>query len=139
MGRREHRSDIALKFLRAAEQRLATAEFLLKNAYYLDCMYLSGYGVECAMKALILSRTPRNRRAAAAAGFRGAKSHNFEHLKERLNMVNCPMSTELIAHLRVVASWTPQWRYETGLRRREDAVRFVVATRVILDWLKGRL
>jgi hypothetical protein len=36
-------------FLRAAGQRLTTAEFLLKSGYNLDAMYLAGYGLECAL------------------------------------------------------------------------------------------
>jgi hypothetical protein len=47
-------------FLHAAEQRLATAEFLILNkGNTLDGYYLTGYGIECSMKALILHLTRR--------------------------------------------------------------------------------
>ena len=38
----------ARDFWRAAAQRFTTAEFLLRNGYTLDALYLAGYSVECA-------------------------------------------------------------------------------------------
>ena len=45
-------------FLRAARQRLTTAEALLDLKFNLDAQYIGGYTVECALKALILYSTP---------------------------------------------------------------------------------
>ena len=131
--------DISSKFWRAAEQRLAIAEFLMRHGYHLDSMYLSGYCVECALKALILRRTPEKRLADVRAGFRGQKAHNFDHLKERLSMVNCFVPAAESRHLRTIASWSPQLRYEDGRRSRAEAERFVIASGAIRDWVKGRL
>jgi HEPN domain-containing protein len=54
----EREKDIR-KFERAAEQRLAAARLLLENGFHLEAMYIAGYCAECALKALILRRTPR--------------------------------------------------------------------------------
>ena len=49
-------------FWRAASQRLEAANLLLESGIFLDAVYLAGYAVECALKALILERTPAARR-----------------------------------------------------------------------------
>src|SRR5439155_2588319 len=74
------------RFRRVADQRLTTAEFLLKHDFDLDAVYLAGYTVECALKALVLRWTPR--RAFQSTWERltqvGAKGHDFEYLKDIL-------------------------------------------------------
>jgi len=69
-------------FQRIADQRLATAEFLLKHGYNLDAMYLAGYTVECALKALILRWTPRQGFAVMLERLTraGVKGHDFEYM-----------------------------------------------------------
>ena len=47
-------------FLKAASQRFTTAETLLRLSLTLDAHYIGGYTVECALKALILEKTPRD-------------------------------------------------------------------------------
>jgi hypothetical protein len=68
-------------FQKAASQRLTTAKFLLDSKYTLDAMYITGYAIECSLKALILARTPA---AVFPVQFealtKGAKMHNFENL-----------------------------------------------------------
>src|SRR5438876_700259 len=78
-GRREIR-----RFLRAAEARLEEAQFLLANQYTTAAVYLAGYAVECAFKALILSSEPASRHVATVLSFRGAKAHDFEWLRKQL-------------------------------------------------------
>ena len=50
-------------FQRAAAQRLNAAETLLREKLTLDAQYLSGYAVECSLKALILELTPDSSKA----------------------------------------------------------------------------
>ncbi len=45
-------------FLKAALQRLTTAEALLRLGITLDAQYIGGYAIECSLKALILEKTP---------------------------------------------------------------------------------
>ena len=73
------------KFLRAAKQRLTAAEFLASGQHWLDASYLAGYAPECALKALILARTPAAQRPMVRKDhFRSAKGHNLDHLKALL-------------------------------------------------------
>ena len=51
-------------FWRAASERLVTARLLLESRRHLDAVYLAGYVVEFALKALILDRTPARERPA---------------------------------------------------------------------------
>jgi HEPN domain-containing protein len=50
----ERAKDIR-KFQRAARQRMKAAQLLREHAFHLEAVYLCGYAVECALKALILT------------------------------------------------------------------------------------
>ena len=54
---------------------------LLGAEFATGAVYLAGYGVECALKALILSLTPASRIEAILATFRGNKAHDYNQLK----------------------------------------------------------
>src|SRR5687767_13660180 len=129
-----------LKFLRAAKQRLTAAEFLLNNGMALDSTYLAGYGVECGLKALLLARTASSsRRTALVADFRGRIGHDFEKLSELLRRRNVNLSTNIKRHLRTVASWSTDLRYEARRIPYEDAASFFSAARAILAWVEKSL
>ncbi len=77
-------------FQRAARQRLTTAEFLLQHRYNLDAMYLGGYTVECALKALILELTSAADRAAMLQRISSGKQmHEAEILAAILKELGC--------------------------------------------------
>ena len=83
---------LAEKYRRAAKQRLTSAQLRLQHDLSLDAMYLGGYVVECALKALILRRVPRGgRRDIVARITRGAAAHKLESLKEKLQRLHCRM------------------------------------------------
>ena len=48
------------RFLTAARERLTTSKLLHEKRRFVDQMYLTGYVVECALKALILHDTPES-------------------------------------------------------------------------------
>jgi HEPN domain-containing protein len=125
---------LILKFLRAAKQRLTSAEFLLKADLGLDATYLAGYSVECSLKALLLARTPKKSRDAIQPVFHGREGHNFERLKAMLERRGVSFSGDIVRRLRVVSTWSTDLRYEVGRISREDAARFLVETREILKW-----
>lgn len=125
------------KFLRAAKQRLTSAELLLEHEMNLDAMYLAGYGVECAMKALLLARTPRSqRRPLIDTCFRGAAAHSFESLKQILREKGVVFSPAIAKRFRTVASWSTDLRYEIGRKPRLEAEAFVSACRELVNWLE---
>jgi hypothetical protein len=76
------RAQDVRKFLRAAEQRMKAAEFLFDHGFWLDSVYLGGYAVECALKALILERTADNVYAAMYDAItKGSIAHDFMFLR----------------------------------------------------------
>ena len=115
-------------YRRAATQRLDAARFLLKNSnYYLDALYLAGYAAECALKALILKRTPKSKWAAVREEISsGAKAHNMDFLKGILNRKQCliPASTEGSLDA-VKHEWMPELRYVGALIPSGEAANFI--------------
>ena len=72
------------RFYRSAKQRFEDADFLLEGGRSTGAVYLAGYGVECMLKALILScLSSTARRREMLAEFRGAAAHNYDWLKAR--------------------------------------------------------
>ena len=89
------------EFQRAARQRLLTAEFLLKNGYNLDAMYLAVYTIECALKALILQITLEPEREEVLERItHSAKMHEPETLKGLLKGMGCNIPLRLVERLR---------------------------------------
>jgi HEPN domain-containing protein len=107
--------DASKAFWRAATQRRETAAYLLKsesNDNYLDAVYLAGYAAECALKSLILKRTPKSERGAVLDELTsGARAHNFDVLIRSLRMKGCPPPRDIREHL---VSLSEEWR--TDLR-----------------------
>jgi HEPN domain-containing protein len=66
------------RFLRAAEQRLHEAQFLLQNDYTTASVYLAGYAVECMLKVLILASEPQAHHPETITSFRGTHGHDFD-------------------------------------------------------------
>ena len=128
------------KFRLAAKQRLTTAELLLRHGMHIDSKYLGGYGVECALKALIFARTPnRGFRAMYARLTSGKKAHDYETLKGILkgSPVNLTIPTALVASFRHVGSWSTSLRYEIGPGDATEAETFFRAAREIVQWAEN--
>jgi hypothetical protein len=128
------------KFRLAAQQRLAAAEFLLEHGFHLDAIYLAGYGVECALKYLIVKRTPHNLHASMMHKLTevGAKGHNFDYLKlllqrKPLNLF-LPSKGGLAKMFRDVTWWSSTLRYEVMTVDYDQARRIVDAAKGIRDW-----
>jgi HEPN domain-containing protein len=130
------------RFQPAADQRLTTAEFLLENDFHLDAVYLAGYAVECAMKALILRWTSKGKFADMLQQLTevGAKGHDFEYLKGLLKQQrggsgkkDAEILGELARQLKEVTSWSTDLRYQVGTVRPKEAQAFLRAARAIRD------
>jgi HEPN domain-containing protein len=126
-------------FLRAALQRLTTAEFLLDNHYNLDAMYLAGYTIECALKALILELTPVTERTEMLKSIgSGKKMHNLEILGGILKDLGRPIPLLLVKRFRRSA-WSTALRYETGRTDSGETRWFLKTARSAYDWVEGQL
>lgn len=126
------------RFRTAAGQRLACAEFIAVNAqgaFGLDAIYLGGYGVECALKALLLARTPEKKQGDVYKSFFGGKEgHNLETFKKELAKTECYLPPEVARSFRTTASWTTSMRYGTRHVVASEATAFLRAARDIVDW-----
>ncbi len=131
-------------FLKAAARRLDAAQALLGlkvAAFHLDAMYLAGYSVECALKAMIIEATPRvGRPERIAALTAGSRSHNILYLRrsyQSISGVNFPGEVNIL--LVRTSTWSTDWRYETRFVRAVDALAFCEAARAVLDHARSRL
>ena len=129
----------ARQFLRAAEQRFTTAEFLLESNRPLDSLYLGGYAVECALKGLIIDSTPETDWLTTFEKISsGAKMHYHEALAPFLKERGKPIPPEITKSLRRFR-WTTGLRYETGRPPRGEVRGYLkVAVRVI-TWVRGEM
>ncbi len=127
--------DIRL-FERIASQRLTAAGLLLHHDFFLESVYLAGYSVECAMKALILRRTPGSKHDDMMDRLTkvGAKGHDFEYLKKVLKDRHCAFPSEIAEHLQVVTWWSTDLRYQVGTVAPSDAEAFMDSAKKIWNW-----
>jgi HEPN domain-containing protein len=127
------------KFRRAVRQRLAAAEFLAENGYNLDAVYLAGYAVECALKVLILTRTPAARFEKIYEEIStGKKAHDFEFLKYvyQKRPLNGIISAAVAEHLQDVRNWKTDLRYESLAVDSDAASAFIASARQIVEWME---
>jgi HEPN domain-containing protein len=124
------------KLYRVSERRLQAAEFLLNHGFHLEATYLAGYAVECALKALVLKRTPKRQYAATWGKLTGvgAKGHDFEYLRHLLKEVGCSFPRHVSDAMRRVAGWTTNLRYEVIEVGYHQAETFLEAARGIQRW-----
>lgn len=128
-------------FQRAARQRLSTAAFLLEHDYTLDAVYLSGYVIECSLKALILAVTPEKERADILKQITaGSRGHDREILsgllKDKDPGIRIPV--EIVCGFRRFP-WTTSLRYETGRKRTGEARGYLKAAERVYNWVEGKL
>src|SRR5665213_2756444 len=127
-------------FLKAALQRLATAEAILETLRItLEAQYLGGYTVECAFKALILEKTTvADRPITLYQLTHGAASHRPEVLLARLKGLGVSLTTELAQRIRKF-DWTTDLRYETGRRDTGQTRALLRTARAIYVWVEEQI
>jgi hypothetical protein len=127
-------------YYRVALQRFDDGRLLFEKLQRAHAaIYLSGYAVECILKALLLTTTPTRERAAVLATFRGAIAHNIHWLREKLTQRGVKFPVAEARHLTYVSSWSTDLRYKPGPGDAEDAEAFLAATHAVLAWAKGRM
>lgn len=125
----------ARKLIRAANQRMTSAEILFREAMFLDSMYLAGYCVECSLKALLIARSRSKRRSSILnKAFQGKAGHSYENLKSLLVKAGVAFPTTIAKQLRVVSTWSTDLRYEVGRGSSEDTAEFLKSTDAIRSW-----
>jgi HEPN domain-containing protein len=128
------------RFLRVAMQHLGDAQLLFDHGSKTGAaMYLAGYAVECALKALLLAHAPARKQAQLVALFRGTKAHDFDWLRQQLRQRNVEVAAHIGQHLTTVKSWSVALRYDPSQRRPRETRAFLAAVNAILNWVRGCL
>ena len=127
-------------FRRAAAARRTEADVLSAAGHGTGAVYLAGYAVECVMKALLLSATPRAERAAVAASFKGAAGHDLDRLRERYNLAGGAWLPRDVADAyNGVTRWGTDLRYSPADTPPQKAAEFLRDVDAICRWADGRL
>ena len=141
MGRPQSHS--ALRFYLTAFQRFEDAEVLLNSqpSRTTGAVYLAGYSVECILKALVLSVTPKGvLKKTEEAITHGTEGHDLEGIKQRyFNRAKVRMPGQLARHFARCNRWGPRIRYQSGIIKKSDADGFLESARRILQWADTRL
>lgn len=133
-------SHNARLFYRAAKQRFEDAEFLRTVERNTSAVYLAGYGIECILKALLVSAVPKSREDELIAEFRGARAHDYHWLlREYYNRGGPPMPRGLASDFLRVNTWSTDLRYSPGSIHDDDARDFHRSASEIMNWADGRL
>lgn len=128
---------------RLAETRLREARALLNAGEYSGAYYLSGYAVECALKACICRQYPGDTFPSRGADHGNAYIHNLSLLihEAELTVAFHAVSASdpaFAAYWATVAEWTEQSRYafwqEREARQVYEAVSHTGSG--VLQWLR---
>lgn len=126
------------RFRRAANERFESAEILHANARRTDAVYLAGYGVECMLKALLLSHAPESQHAETLTSFHGQHGHNLPALADQIRRLGVSVPKGVQRYLnRVSTTWSTDLRYEPGRLGERNAREFLNAAAVVIRWLDG--
>jgi len=130
----------ARRYYRVAYQRLEDGTLLFEQLErHSPAVYLSGYAVECILKALLIAATPAGRRGELLDSFRGSTAHSIDWLRQQLAQRRVIAPATVAQRLTYVISWSTDLRYEPGPGSPEDARAFLEAARAILAWPDERV
>jgi HEPN domain len=133
-------SPEARLYYRCALQRHEDAQILLRADHTTGAVYLAGYGIECILKALVLSSLAPAARRAMLDSFRGARAHDYEWLRmQYLQNGGARFPREITEAFTLVNDWSTDLRYLPRTLRPHEAEGFLVAAETIIHWADRRL
>lgn len=133
-------SSDARLYYRCAFQRYEEAEVLLRAEYTTGAVYLAGYGIECILKALVLTAAPAAARTDTMNSFRSGRGHEFEWLRTQyLTNGGARFPREINQHFTLVNDWSTDLRYVPRTVRDDEADAFLSSAAAIIHWADGRL
>jgi hypothetical protein len=101
---------------------------------------MAGYGIECILKALILSSLPRAATMVMLNSFRGGKAHDYEWLRTQyLQSGGAKFSREITEAFALASDWSTDMRYLPRTMNFDQAEEFLDAAETIIQWADGRL
>lgn len=149
------------EFVKSGRRRLKDAEELLEQPsldpneagagtrHLRGAIYLAGYGVECMLKAYIISSQDGCKRLSQARDalvrtrgpvrdICGSSGHDLQYLLG-LSGLEARMSAENLRQMEHCVKWRSSWRYDPRPVHRADAETRVRAARVMVDWLSSQI
>ena len=130
----------ARRYYRVAYQRLDEGFLILRQLEKPTiATYLTGYAVECILKALLIASTPPQGRAMVLRSFRGGAGHDLLGLAERVAQCGARMPPDVRKQLVRVTLWSTDLRYEPGEIKSADARQFMAAAQTIVEWADGSM
>lgn len=111
-----------------------------KAEFTTGAVYLAGYGVECILKALVLSCVPLKKQEEILRAFRGNQAHSYEWLREQyLTLGGTKLPAKTTQHFTLVNAWSTDLRYSPRDVRASEAEEFLASANSIIAWADGRL
>jgi hypothetical protein len=128
-------SPEARLYYRCEFYRYEDAQILLRA----DRTTGAGYGIECVLKALVLSALAPAARAAMFNSFRGARAHDYEWLRAQyLENGGARFPRETTRAFTLVNDWSTDLRYLPRTMKPDEAEGFLTAAEMIIRWADGR-
>lgn len=130
-------------FQRLAELRAREAGALLRTRNPIGSYYLSGYAIECALKACIAKMARRHEFPLKSDYVRRLYTHNLEELL-KLAELDQHLENEMKANVSlarnwgVVRSWNEESRYRVGGLNGKDLYAAVAGVDGVLTWIRQR-
>lgn len=130
-------------FQKLAILRLKEAEALLKNRCYEGAYYLSGYSIECALKACIAKKTkryefPNKNRVNSSYVHDLNKLIDVAELTKELNE-EMKLNNNFADYWNTIKDWSEKDRYKNNINKQYAEGRIIAITdndNGILKWLK---
>ena len=127
-------------YYRCAFQRHEDAQILLRADHTTGAVYLAGYGIECMLKALVLSAVAPAARTEMLNSFRGARAHDYEWLRTLyLENGGARFPRKMTESFTLVNDWSTDMRYLPRTLKADEAEGFLAAAENIIRWADGRL
>lgn len=130
-------------FQRLAELRAREAGALLRSKYPVGSYYLSGYAVECALKACIAKMARRHEFPLKAEYIRRLYTHNLEELL-KLAELDKQLQDDMQGNIAlaknwgVVKNWSEESRYQISGLNGRDLYSAVAGSDGVLLWIRQR-
>jgi hypothetical protein len=148
-------------FFKSGLRRIRDAERLLEppsaelneqgadTRHLRGAMYLSGYGVECLLKAYLIQQQPGCTRLSDAlvalrrsgAGVRdigGSAGHDLPYLLT-LTKPEARFDRTRRVQMSHCAKWRSSWRYDPSVPKSEDAAAMVNSARAMVEWIVSQM
>jgi HEPN domain-containing protein len=132
----------------AAGKHLADAEVLLDKERPDGAMYLSGYVIECALKALLLHEESVPAAGGAVPWRRGGAGHDLQRLHADVATLAVVAGAKTARYFGAtitglltlpIATWNPEQRYRPPEAKQSDAESWVADARKVFHETVGAM